>query len=127
MENLQQNENDMLNGDANNFDPSELENVLDDKLLDAVTPHLTLLDGDENEPRNSICHRCRSISSSFLTSPECHVCSASFDPIRNSGGNEVCSGSETYPQFYSSNPNEDVPLLGVSIGQKLLNYIIYYS
>lgn len=49
----------------------EADGVLDDKLLDAVTPRISVLDEsveDEDHPvKRTFCTRCRTISSSFLS------------------------------------------------------------
>ena len=90
---------------------SDLDSVLDDKLLDAVTPQLALLDDEDNN--SNFCTRCHTISSSLLTS---HVCNnSSYAPSNSNASQELCRENENYPKFYSPNPREDVPLIGVSI------------
>ncbi|XP_066986585.1 proton-coupled zinc antiporter SLC30A2-like isoform X1 [Macrobrachium rosenbergii] len=66
--------NTSINSTANDSEVAnaiEADGILDDKLLDAVTPRATVLDEvevEEETTRRAFCTRCRTISSSFLSS-----------------------------------------------------------
>lgn len=107
-----------------NPEPADLvdsDGILDDKLLEAVTPRIALFDEavmDDVKP--TFCTRCRTISASFLSSP---YITGSSDGI---GNHDSCQGRGDPPQTRlfsddvdsairgSHDDSDDVPLLHVS-------------
>ena len=84
------------------------DEVLDDKLLDNVTPQISILDAEDIGGNGAFCSRCRTISSTFLSPPH-------YETDCNGFPSQSCRYDQSVQQFYSvPNPDDDVPLLEVS-------------
>lgn len=96
----------------------EYDGVLDDTLLDAVTPRHNPLDEPVTDvlPR-TICTRCRSISASFLSSP--YLLSGGTTGADNVSvsSHERCVGREATPDMgtRADITDDDEPLIRVSL------------
>lgn len=97
------------------------EGVLDDEILEAITPHLSILDEQVEDVKPTFCTRCRTISASFLSSS---YISSSIDSISISSVERTNRRGEvlTDPAHVCTNgtpalaDDDDVPLLRVSAG-----------
>ncbi|KAG7165089.1 Zinc transporter 2-like 2 [Homarus americanus] len=108
-----------LDNDAEAVNVTASEGILDDKLLNAVTPRISILDEavvDEVKP--TFCTRCRTISSSFLSSS---YATGNSDNI-SIGSHERCQSRDSHTRFFMGEPSDpalrdsqddsdDVPLL----------------
>lgn len=102
------------------FNGAMTEGVLDDEILDAITPRLNLLDEQIEDVKPTFCTRCRTISASFLSSS---YTTGSHDSINISSyeRNNLRVEVNTDPSHACRNgisaaldDDDDVPLLRVS-------------
>ncbi|KAK8385641.1 hypothetical protein O3P69_016433 [Scylla paramamosain] len=91
------------------------EGVLDDEILEAITPHLSILDEQMEDVKPTFCTRCRTISASFLSSS---YISSGLDSISISSVERTNRRGEvlTDPTHVCTNgtpvvDDDDVPLL----------------
>ena len=95
-------------------DASELledDDILDDELLNAVTPEVSDLDRlPIAEPRRGFCGRC--ISSSFLSTSL--LSRTGLYAAECNGLSQSCRFDASVQQYYSA-PDDDIPLLYVSL------------
>lgn len=96
------------------------EEVLDDEILEAITPRLSILDEQMEDVKPTFCTRCRTISASFLSSS---YVSSGHDSISISSVERTNRRGEvlTDPAHVCVNgtpalpDDDDVPLLRVSV------------
>ena len=89
------------------------DSVTDEKLINVITPQLTIIEAEDDSVHKAICSRCRTISSSLLPNSMRSWNQALYSHECN-GYSEGCRFDESIQQFYSV-PEDDVPLLGVSL------------
>ncbi|MPC27862.1 Zinc transporter 2 [Portunus trituberculatus] len=110
------------------------EGVLDDEILEVITPRLSILDEQVEDVKPTFCTRCRTISASFLSSS---YVSSGHDSISISSVERTSRRGEvlTDPTHVCTNgtpaqtDDDDVPLLriGEAIGGYLANSIAIMS
>lgn len=111
-----------LNSNSDDYEATnaiEADGVLDDKLLDAVTPRISVLDEsveEDDQVKRTFCTRCRTISSSFLSSSYVSGSEnlSGLERHRNSQTRFLGEPARPISAGDTLEDSDDVPLLRVS-------------
>ena len=97
------------------FSNAMTEGILDDGILDAITPRLTILDDQMEDVKPTFCTRCRTISASFLSTSYGHdsISISSYD--RNNPSMDAAHICPNGTIALPDDDDDDVPLLRVSL------------